>query len=67
MTPELATVPTILLCCVDPLGRLMLGPPRKGPETEAFLASAYHDIPAAIPENREFWMPQRLLEADDRH
>lgn len=57
----------ILLYCVDPLGRHMLGPPRVGSETEAFLASAYHDIPAAIPEIREFWMPNRLLEADDRY
>ena len=56
----------ILFHCVDPLGRPMLGPPRAGPETEAFLASAYHDIPPAIPEIREFWMPQRAREADNR-
>ena len=38
----------ILLYCVDPLGRPMLGPPREGPKTEAFLRSAYHDIPLVI-------------------
>jgi uncharacterized protein len=35
----------ILLYCVDPLGRPMLGPPREGAEIEAFLRSAYQDIP----------------------
>jgi len=53
----------ILLYCVDPLGRPMLGPPREGPETEAFLASAHHHIPPVIPEIREFWMPQRVQDA----
>jgi uncharacterized protein len=53
----------ILLHCVDPLGRPMLGPPREGPETEAFLRNAYHDIPLVIPEIRTFWMPERLREA----
>jgi uncharacterized protein len=53
----------ILLHCVDPLGQPMLGPPREGPETEAFLRSAYHDIPLVIPEIRTFWMPERLREA----
>ncbi len=52
----------ILLYCVDPLGRPMLGPSRKGPETEVFLRSAYHDIPLVIPQIREFWMPQRVKE-----
>lgn len=50
----------ILLYCIDPLGRPMLGPPREGPETEQFLRTAYHDIPLAIPAIRDFWMPQRL-------
>ncbi len=53
----------ILLYCIDPAGKPMLGPPREGPETEAFLRSAYHDIPRVIPEIREFWMPQRVAEA----
>jgi uncharacterized protein len=53
----------ILLYCVDPLGRPMLGPPREEPETEAFIRSAYHDIPLVIPEIRTFWMPERLREA----
>ncbi len=53
----------ILLHCVDPLGRPMLGPPREGQETEAFLRTAYHDIPLVIPEIRTFWMPERLREA----
>ena len=53
----------ILLHCVDPLGRPMLGPPREGPETEAILRTAYHDIPLVIPEIRTFWMPERLREA----
>lgn len=53
----------ILLYCVDLLGQPMLGPPREGPETEAFIRSAYHDIPLVIPEIRTFWMPERLREA----
>lgn len=53
----------ILLHCIDASGQPMLGPPRKGPETEAFLRSAYHDIPLVIPEIRAFWMPQRVREA----
>ena len=53
----------ILLYCTDPLGRPMLGPPRKGPETEQFLRTAYQDIPLVIPAIRDFWMPQRLKQA----
>ena len=53
----------ILLYCTDPLGRPMLGPPRKGPETEQFLSTAYQDIPLVIPAIRDFWMPQRLKQA----
>lgn len=55
----------ILLYCTDPLGRPMLGPPRKGPETEQFIRTAYQDIPLVIPAIRDFWMPQRLKH-DDR-
>jgi uncharacterized protein len=53
----------ILLYCTDPLGRPMLGPPREGPETEAFLRTAYHDIPLMIPAIRDYWMPQRVTQA----
>ena len=54
----------ILLYCTDPLGRPMLGPPREGPQTEEFLRTAYQDIPIVIPAIRNFWMPQRLKQAD---
>jgi uncharacterized protein len=54
----------ILLYCTDPLGQPMLGPPRKGPETEQFIRTAYHDIPLVIPAIRDFWMPQRLKKAE---
>jgi len=52
----------ILLHCSDQSGRPMLGPPREGPDTEAFLRDAYHDIPLVLPQIRQFWMPQRLKE-----
>jgi uncharacterized protein len=52
----------ILLYCVDPLGQPMLGPPRQGAETEAFLRSTHQDIPLVVHEIREFWMPQRVQE-----
>ena len=42
----------------------MLGPPREGPETEKFLREAYHDIPPMVAAIREFWMPQRVVEAE---
>ena len=57
----------ILLHCTDPLGRPMLGPPREGPETAEFLRTAYHEIPLVIPAIRDFWMPQRLKQADPSH
>lgn len=44
----------ILLHCRRSVRRPTLAPPREGPETEAFLSSAYHDIPLVIPETREF-------------
>jgi uncharacterized protein len=56
----------ILLYTTDPLGRPTLGPPRKGPKTEEFLRTAYHDIPMVIPAIRDFWMPQRLKQADNQ-
>jgi uncharacterized protein len=49
----------ILLHCTDSAGRPMLGPVRPGPEGEAFLRTAYHDIPVMVPAIREFWMPPR--------
>jgi uncharacterized protein len=54
----------ILLYCVDPSGRPMLGPPREGPETREFLRTAYQDIPRVVPAIREFWMPERVREAN---
>lgn len=54
----------ILLHCTDGAGRPLLGPTRPGPEGEAFLRTASHDIPIVIPAIREFWMPQRVREAN---
>jgi uncharacterized protein len=54
----------ILLYYIDPLGRPMLGPPRQGAKTEAFLRSTHHDIPLVVHEIREFWMPQRVREVN---
>ncbi len=45
----------VLIHCVDAHGRPLLGPPRKGPETEAFLKQAYTDIPACIAGIREHY------------
>jgi uncharacterized protein len=56
----------ILLHCLDPFGRPVLGPTREGPETEAFLRSACHDIRLVIRKIREFWMPQRVREANSQ-
>ena len=52
----------ILLHCTDDIGRPMLGPTRPGPEGDAFLRNAYHDIPVVVPAIREYWMPQRVKE-----
>jgi uncharacterized protein len=54
----------ILLYCVDPSGQPMLGPPREGPETEEFLRTAYQDIPLVVPAIRDFFMPERIREAN---
>ena len=54
----------ILLYCVDPSVRPMLGPPREGPETGEFLRTAYQDISRVVPAIREFWMPERMREAN---
>jgi uncharacterized protein len=53
----------ILLHCVDDHGRPLLGPPRKGPETEAFLRDAHTDIPAVVEAMRQYWMPIRYARA----
>lgn len=50
----------ILLYCVDDAGRPTLGPPRPGPETEAFLREAHADIPAVVDAMRQYWMPIRF-------
>ena len=43
----------ILLYCVVPLGRPMLGPPREVPETEEFLHTAYQASHLSYPRCRE--------------
>ncbi len=50
----------ILFHCVDDQGQPTLGPPRKGQETELFRRNAYKDIPPAIEEMRQYWMPTRF-------
>jgi uncharacterized protein len=50
----------ILLHCVDDRGQPLLGPPRKGPETELFRRNAHKDIPAVVEEMRQYWMPKRF-------
>jgi uncharacterized protein len=50
----------ILLHCTNDDGAPMLGPPREGPETEAFLRDAWRDIRPAVLAIHEFWMPQRV-------
>jgi uncharacterized protein len=53
----------ILVHCVDDHGHPMLGPPRKGPETEEFLRNAHTDIPAVVEAMRQYWMPIRYARA----
>jgi uncharacterized protein len=53
----------ILLHCVDDQGRPMLGPPRKGRETEEFLRNAHTDIPIVVEAMRKYWMPTRYPRA----
>lgn len=54
------SVVPILFHCVDDQGRPMLGPSRKGPETEQFSRIAYKDISAVVEEMRQYWMPTRF-------
>ena len=53
----------ILLHCVDDHGRPLLGPARKGRETEEFLRNAHTDIPAVVEAMRQYWMPIRYARA----
>jgi uncharacterized protein len=53
----------ILLHCVDDQGRRLLGPARKGRETEEFLRNAYTDIPVVVEAMRQHWMPTRYARA----
>jgi len=53
----------IFLYCADELDLPVPEPSLGGPDIEAFLKTAYHEIPLVVPAIREFWMPQRLLEA----
>jgi uncharacterized protein len=53
----------ILLHCVDDQGHPLLGPTRKGPETEEFLRNAHTDIPAVVEAMRQYWMPIRYARA----
>ena len=53
----------ILLHCVDDQGRPLLGPPRKGRETEQFLRNAHTDIPHVVEAMRQYWMPTRYARA----
>ena len=50
----------ILFHCVDDQGQPMLGPPRKGRETELFRRNAYKDIPPVVEEMRQYWMQTRF-------
>jgi uncharacterized protein len=53
----------ILLHCIDDYGRPLLGPARKGRETEEFLRNAHSDIPTVIEAMRQYWMPTRYARA----
>jgi hypothetical protein len=44
-------------------GRPLLGPVRKGRETEEFLRNAHTDIPAVVEAMRQYWMPTRYARA----
>jgi uncharacterized protein len=53
----------ILLHCVDDHGHPLLGPARKGRETEEFLRNAHTDIPMVVEAMRQYWMPTRYVRA----
>jgi uncharacterized protein len=52
----------IMLYGADQIGAPM-DPAPNGINTKEYLKTAYHDIPLVIPAIREFWMPQRAVEA----
>jgi uncharacterized protein len=60
---EHALLLPILLHCTNEDGSPMLGPPRKGSATDAFLRDAWRDIRPVVFAIREFWMPQRVTDA----
>jgi uncharacterized protein len=53
----------ILLHCIDDYGRPLLGPAKKGRETEEFLRNAPADIPMVVEAMRQYWMPTRYAQA----
>jgi uncharacterized protein len=53
----------ILLHCIDDYGRPLLGPAKKGRETEEFLRNAHADIPMVVEAMRKYWMPTRYARA----
>jgi uncharacterized protein len=53
----------ILLHCIDDYGRPLLGPAKKGRETEEFLRNAYTDIQVVVEAMRKYWMPTRYAQA----
>jgi uncharacterized protein len=53
----------ILLHCIDDYGRPLLGPARKGLDTEEFLRNAHADIPTVVEAMRQYWMPTRYARA----
>jgi uncharacterized protein len=53
----------ILLHCIDDHGRPLLGPARKGRDTEEFLRNAHADIPMVVEAMRQYWMPTRYAPA----
>lgn len=56
-------LPILVHCTNEAGGAPMLGPPREGPETQAFLRDAWRDIGPAVRAIQEFWMPQRVAAA----
>jgi hypothetical protein len=44
-------------------GHPLLGPTRKGTNTEEFLRDAHTDIPAVVEAMRQYWMPIRYARA----
>ena len=53
----------VLLHCIDDYGRPLLGPARKGCDTEEFLRNAHAVIPTVVEAMRQYWMPTRYARA----